>query len=62
MRGATSEKEGQLGLIPLSIKEIFSVVEKDQEHEYKISVSYIEVSINNILTITCRSTTSASMI
>ena len=45
MRGASSEKEGQLGLIPLSVREIFDFIKKDVHNEYKVSVSYMEVSL-----------------
>lgn len=44
MKGASYEKEGLLGLIPLSIKEIFDFIKKDKENDYKVSVSYMEVS------------------
>lgn len=44
MRGYTMDKDGQLGLIPLSITEIFDVIEKDTANDYKVSVSYMEVS------------------
>lgn len=43
MRGYPDK--GQLGLIPLSVKEIFETIEADKSREYKVSVSYIEVSI-----------------
>ena len=44
MRGYTTDKDGQLGLIPLSIIEIFDVIKKDTANDYKVSVSYMEVS------------------
>lgn len=44
MRG--SPKKNQMGLIPLSVKEIFQTITADSSREYKVSVSYIEVSIN----------------
>jgi hypothetical protein len=44
MRGYTMDKDGQLGLIPLSIIEIFDVIKKDTANDYKVSVSYMEVS------------------
>jgi hypothetical protein len=44
MRGYSTDKDGQLGLIPLSIKEIFDFIKKDAANEYKVSVSYMEVS------------------
>ena len=37
--------KNQLGLIPLSVREIFDTISADESREYKISVSYIEVSI-----------------
>ena len=36
--------KNQLGLIPLSIKEIFDTIQADDTREYNVSVSYIEVS------------------
>jgi len=47
MRGPTSSgsKSSQaVGLIPLSIKEIFDFIEQDHLCKYKVSVSYLEVS------------------
>ena len=45
MRGYPQAKEGQdLGLIPLSIKEIFDYIKEDSERTYKVSVCYMEVS------------------
>ena len=44
MRGASYEKEGQLGLIPLSVREIFEFIRRDTSNDYKVSVSYMEVS------------------
>ena len=46
MRG--SPEKNQLGLIPLSIKEIFDSIEMDTTRDYKVSVSYMEVSGENI--------------
>ena len=46
MRG--SPEKNQLGLIPLSIKEIFDSIAMDTTRDYKVSVSYMEVSIPNI--------------
>ena len=40
MRG----KEQSLGLIPLSIEEVFEFIHKDTTREYQISVSYLEVN------------------
>ena len=42
MRGCSLK--GHTGLIPLSIKEIFDTIERDTDHSYKVSVSYMEVS------------------
>ena len=39
--------KNQLGLIPLSVREIFDTIGADESREYKITVSYIEVSISN---------------
>jgi hypothetical protein len=46
MRGPSlkEKKSQQEGLIPLSVKEIFECVSKDSSSEYKITVSYLEVS------------------
>jgi len=44
MRGALDESKGQLGLIPLTIQEVFDFIGKDTDREYKVSVSYMEVS------------------
>ena len=38
-------KDQSVGLIPLSINEIFSVIKSDSARKYKISVSYLEVSV-----------------
>ena len=38
-------KKQQLGLIPLSIEEIFQTITADSARDYKVSVSYIEVRI-----------------
>ena len=43
MRGPSAKGTGD-GLIPLSVKEIFSLIKADPERKYKISVSYLEVS------------------
>ena len=45
MRGYSTDKDGQLGLIPLSVKEIFDFIKKDGANDYKVSVSYMEVSL-----------------
>ena len=37
----------EAGLIPLSIKEIFDVINQDLNSKYKVKVSYLEVSINS---------------
>ena len=42
MRGYPDK--GQLGLIPLSVKEIFDTIQADGTRKYKVSVSYMEVS------------------
>ena len=42
MRGYPDK--GQLGLIPLSVKEIFDTIQADSTRKYKVSVSYMEVS------------------
>jgi hypothetical protein len=34
-----------MGLIPLSIKEIFDYVKADIQRKYKITVQYLEVSL-----------------
>lgn len=39
MRG----NDENMGLIPLSVQQIFQEIAEDQEREYKISVSYLEV-------------------
>lgn len=39
MRG----NDKNLGLIPLSIQEVFSCIDNDQERDYEITVSYLEV-------------------
>lgn len=45
-----SNESGQVfGLIPLSIKEIFTKIDHDEEKEYKVSVSYMEVSVQTAL-------------
>lgn len=49
MRGYSTDKDGQLGLIPLSIKEIFDFIKKDAANEYKVSVSYMEVSKTGLI-------------
>jgi hypothetical protein len=41
MRGT----DKSLGLIPLSIQQVFQFIENDKERDYEISVSYLEVSI-----------------
>lgn len=51
MRGYPDK--GQLGLIPLSVKEIFDTIEADKSREYKVSVSYIEVSIFCLFLMIC---------
>jgi len=51
MRGPTPQqmkglpKDQSVGLIPLSINEIFSFIKNDTARSYKISVSYLEVSL-----------------
>jgi len=60
MRGAASEMEGQLGLIPLSVREIFTYIKKDTVNDYKVSVSYMEVSELNLNLLLCRFTTRMS--
>lgn len=40
--------EQSVGLIPLSIREIFNVIKNDKAQTYKISVSYLEVSVSNL--------------
>lgn len=35
--------EESVGLIPLSIKEIFKIVDQETDREYSINVSYLEV-------------------
>ena len=50
MRGSfdTKSNKGDKGLIPLSIQEIFRVIKSEEKvKQYKISVSYMEVSIFN---------------
>ena len=42
MRGCV--KRGSPGLIPLSVKEVFTTMEADQTRTYKVTVSYMEVS------------------
>ena len=37
-------EKNQLGLIPLSVKEIFDTIEADTTRDYQVSVSYMEVS------------------
>ena len=37
-------EKNQLGLIPLSVKEIFDTIEADVTRDYQVSVSYMEVS------------------
>lgn len=44
MRGPSAAGNGD-GLIPLSVREIFSVIRADTERNYKVSVSYLEVSL-----------------
>ncbi len=50
MRGPTPQqmkglpKDQSVGLIPLSINEIFAHIQSDTTRQYKISVSYLEVS------------------
>ena len=41
MRGY--KEKNQLGLIPLSVAEIFRHINQDKTKEYRISVSYLEV-------------------
>ena len=53
-------KDQSVGLIPLSINEIFSVIKSDSSRKYKISVSYLEVSVE-ILTAIFSFITNASM-
>ena len=36
--------KNQLGLIPLSVKEIFDHIAQDKDQAYKVTVSYMEVS------------------
>ena len=40
--------EGCMGLIPLSIREIFKRIEEDSGSEYAVSVSYMEVLISHL--------------
>lgn len=42
MRG----NEDNMGLIPLSVQQIFQDVAQDSERDYKITVSYLEVSLS----------------
>jgi hypothetical protein len=45
MRGSDSNHDQKkIGLIPLSIKEIFDVIKADEGREYSITVSYLEVN------------------
>ena len=41
---SVSPAKGKVGLIPLSVKEIFKFIESDKDRSYKVSVSYMEVS------------------
>ena len=51
MRGPSEQQlkfvvpEQSMGLIPLSIKEIFDYVKADIQRKYKITVQYLEVSL-----------------
>ena len=36
-------QKNQLGLIPLSVKEIFDTIQLDATRDYQVSVSYMEV-------------------
>ena len=44
MRG----NDKSLGLIPLSIQEVFGYIESDKEREYEINVSYLEVCLSQL--------------
>ena len=44
MRG----NDKSLGLIPLSIQEVFGCIESDKEREYEINVSYLEVCLSQL--------------
>ena len=56
-----SPAQTKVGVIPLSVKEIFDHIATDKDQAYKVTVSYMEVSHpNGSLTDTFRSTTSAS--
>lgn len=50
MRGPSANQlkhvseEQAIGLIPLSVMEIFNFIQQDSERRYKITVSYLEVS------------------
>ena len=39
------DKKNNKGLIPLSIAEIFNFIKADTQRSYKVSVSYMEVSV-----------------
>ena len=55
-------KTVKVGVIPLSVKEIFDHITSDKDQQYKVTVSYMEVSISHSsLTDTFRYTTSALM-
>ena len=55
-------KTVKVGVIPLSVKEIFDYISSDKDQAYKVTVSYMEVSISHFsLTDTFRYTTSALM-
>ena len=43
MRG----NDRSLGLIPLSIHQVFDYIQKDQDRDYEITVSYLEVRISD---------------
>ena len=38
-----------VGLIPLSVKQIFEYIGNDAQKTYKISVSYLEVNLPNLI-------------
>ena len=42
-------QKDQMGLIPLSVQEIFQAIDSDSQRDYKVSVSYMEVSKLQIL-------------
>lgn len=46
------QKGGEEGLIPLSVREIFELIEQDGGREYQVKISYIEIyneSVNDLI-------------